>query len=375
MCYTENKADCEDPLILSWLGLVSQDFIPCIAPPAPVVTDEEKETCPSVLNDTISFDSMSSGVVSLESPPRLECSVPQVSHLRQCSLFMDSQLRAFASYRNGLETCSLPGVWRLFSHPSLSIEVEGASSDSDSNHTRLTLINVTFHDHECNPTVRTYTAYNLEPLPSDFEPATSDNSTNPLQIVPGEDGTVVTLMAIWLNTTIIIRQYAEFLSITLQVPREMSLESDGLCTGCPPHQYIDILSISEAYSSLCEEVNRRVLNFCFDHGGVANNRLINVQNNSYLEACVFSLFKIERTVDVLAMFNAIADDAKLLVNIGEEPTTPPTPDPDFSYTGGGGGGDESTTMLVDVTTSTALPSQARCSTLTLITILLAFCSF
>ncbi len=252
-----------------------------------------------------------------------ECSMPRISPLRQCSLFMDSQLRAFNSYRGGLETCSLPGAWFLLHHQSISIGVEGTSLSPGYNHTRLTKINVTFHTHECNSVVRTYMAYNTEPLSSEFTPPWEDNSTSPLQLMLGEDGSVVTLMATWLNTTIIIRQYAEFLSITLQVPLEISLESEGLCTGCPSHLYLNITAINDQVPSFCPDDNERAIHNCFDHAGVANRRpLENVHNNSYLEACIFSMFKI-KTSEVITMFNAIAGDAELLGNVGEPAGTPP----------------------------------------------------
>lgn len=252
-----------------------------------------------------------------------ECSMPQVTYLRQCSLFMDSQLQAFNNYRGGLETCSLPGAWFLLHHHSITVEVEGTSLDPSYNHTRLSKINVTFHTHNCNSVARTYTADNMEPLASEFTPPRSDNTTSPLQLTLGEDGTVVTLMATWLNTTIIIRQYAQFLSITLQVPGEILLESKGLCTGCPSDLYVNITAFNDRVSSSCSEDNKKSIYNCFEHAGVANTHpLTNLFNNSYLDACVFSMFKI-RTPEVLSMFNAVASDAKLLMNIGDRPS--PTP--------------------------------------------------
>lgn len=287
--------------------------------------------CPNILDEAISgVPRMSSAVVPLLPETRHHqqlCTAPRahVTSLRQCSLFMDSQLRAFDSYRSGLEACSLPGSWYLFRHPSLSIEVEGENFETGSNHTRLTRINVTFHEHECNPSARTYAVNNSEPLPSDFVSSQPDNSDSPLQILFGEDRSVVTLSDTWLKATVVIRKYVDFLSVTLQVPREVSLASEGLCTGCPSHMYINITTFNNLYPPLCPEVNNKVLGDCFDHGGVANiNELVHIMNNSYLDACVYSLFKIGRPLDVLTMFNAIADDAQLLVDVGNDPTTLPT---------------------------------------------------
>lgn len=323
-CYESNRFDCEfdggSVLYFSQARIDQVALCENTTTSTVMSAGTPDAPCPSLTEETYSPVTMSSAVILPEfSPP--ECSMLQVPSLRQCSMFMDSQLRAFDSYRAGLETCSLPGSWHLFNHPSLTIEVEGTGIESEANRTRLTSVNVTFHAHECNPTATTYTAYNSMPLASNFTP---DSSNSVLQLAFGADGSVVTLMATWLNATIIIRQHAEFLSVTLQVPRVMSLEGEGLCTGCPSHMYVNITSFNSMFPSLCPDLNLRVLTDCFDHGGVVNqNELLHIQNNSYLDACVYHLFKI-RTSDVLSMFSGIADDAKLLVNVGDEPLTFPT---------------------------------------------------
>lgn len=228
-CYNSNRQVCDQQSIGFELSRAFSDHIrlECARAPTVDISTTEGPTlnndlnpCPSLPVDFhgINFSlNMSRADVSPRPHPS-ECTLPlsQTSRLRQCSLFMDSQLRAFTSYRGGLETCSLPGTWYLLRHPSLSIEVEGSNLELGSNHTRLTKVNVTFHSHGCNPNQRTYTAYNSEALPSDFSPpllgSESPNST--LQLMSGKDGSVVTLMATWLNATIVIRQYTDFLSIT-----------------------------------------------------------------------------------------------------------------------------------------------------------------
>ena len=329
-CYNDNQEACDAASgdIFSSIGvylglaILDQEALGCNN--ATNTSNGTSSNCPSVpeVYAVSPAIAMSMADISPKLHPE-ECSMPRVSHLQQCSLFMDSQLRAFDSYRNGLEACSLPGAWFLLRHRSLSVEVEGTNLEPGYNHTRLTKINVTFHAHSCNSVPRTYTADNIEPLVSEFIPPRSDDTTSPLQLTLGEDGSVVTLMATWLNTTIIIRQYAQFLSITLQVPGEISMESEGLCTGCPSDLYVNITAFNEKVPSLCPDDNTRAISNCFDHAGVANqNPLQNVFNNSYLEACVFSMFKI-KTSEVLTMFNAIASDATLLMNVGKRPR--PTP--------------------------------------------------
>ena len=346
-CYRNNQLVCDQQFGVSFRVAIAQTDQynnGCIEPeePTTVLPSDNNTTmtaldtpspdlCPSLPNihhSNLSL-SMSTADISPSYLPSGECTMTQVDALRQCSLFMDSQLRAFT--RDGLETCSLPGSWYLLRHPSLSIEVEGTSMELGSNHTRLTKVNITFHSHNCNPEERSYVAYNMQPLPSDFTPSLVDNETSPLQLMYGQDQSVVTLMATWLNATVIIRQYSDFLSVTLRVPREMSLSSEGLCTGCPSHMYVNLTSFFDLILSRCPSDNTKALNSCFDYGGVANeDGLDHVHNNSYLEACVFNLFKT-KTSEALSMINAIASDAKLLVNVGQDPrpvpTLPPLPHP------------------------------------------------
>lgn len=94
---------------------------------------------------------------------------------------------------------------------------------------------------DCNSKTRSYVAYPNMPLPINFigTSGTHNNTGLPLQLHMSEDGTVITIIATWLDTTIAIRQMDGFLAVTLQVTGEMAFESEGLCTaGCPVYQYI-----------------------------------------------------------------------------------------------------------------------------------------
>ena len=296
--------------------------------------------CPNVPDISDFNPSMIMSRPAIKPPADLPtlCTMPHsFTSLRQCSLFMDSQLRAFSNYRKGLETCSIPGKWYLLRHQMLTIEVEGMNLESGSDHTRLTKINVTFYAHSCNPVARSYVARVSSNLASEFIPPfvapdnftsavtttatrSSASSSSPLQLISNSNGSVVTLLATWLNTTIVIRQYASFLSITLQVPGEISYKSEGLCTGCPPHMYINITHFNNQIKSNCSDDETRALLSCFVNGGVVNqDNLVDVTNNTYLEACVYSMFKT-KSAEVLSMIKAVAGDAMLLVNIGDSPT-------------------------------------------------------
>ena len=336
-----NQVECDGDLFV--IGLLNQayayyDELNCNdqgnITTSSTATTQQPISCPTVPEVDISDVSVTMSRPEIEPPAGLStlCTSPLTStSLTQCSLFIDSQLRAFSNYRNGLETCSIPGKWYLLHHPSLTVEVEGVTMEPGSDHTRLAKINVTFYAHSCNMVARSYVAEVSSPLPSDFTPPITepDGSTAslPLQLLPGSNGNVVTLFATWLNAVIIIRQYAGFLSVTIQVPNELSYESEGLCTGCPQHMYVNITHLNSQIVSTCGSDSFRAHEYCFNHGGVVNqDHLINVINNSYFDACVYSLYRTNDSANVLSVYNAVADDAKLMqIPSTSSPTSSPSP--------------------------------------------------
>ena len=361
-CYTMNQEACDREIFV--IGLLNQayadyDYLNCDGQGNILTTNtataEQPISCPTVPEVDISDVSVTMSRPEIEPPAGLStlCTSPLTStSLTQCSLFIDSQLRAFSNYRNGLETCSIPGKWYLLHHPSLTVEVEGVTMEPGSDHTRLAKINVTFYAHSCNMVARSYVAEVSSPLPSDFTPPITepDGSTAslPLQLLPGSNGNVVTLFATWLNAVIIIRQYAGFLSVTIQVPNELSYESEGLCTGCPQHMYVNITHLNSQIVSTCGSDSFRAHEYCFNHGGVVNqDHLINVVNNSYFDACVYSLLRTNKSANVLSVYKAIADDAKLMhVTFVPDSTSSPTSSPSST--------DISVTSIIEVSSSLSL---------------------
>lgn len=103
-------------------------------------------------------------------------------------------------------------------------------------------VKVTFPSSgNCNGVNRSYSAYGEQPLSQlfDCEATPPNNSDSPLQLHLSEGGTVVTLLATWLDTVIVIRKMERFLAITIKVTGRMAFESEGLCnSGCPNHQYV-----------------------------------------------------------------------------------------------------------------------------------------
>ena len=106
----------------------------------------------------------------------------------------------------------------------------------------LLQVNVTFPASEgCNEQANFFVAHNYRSLPSVFvdESGGALPPSPALQLHHSEGGTVITLIATWLNTTIIIRRVEGFLAVTLTVTGHMAFESQGLCTaGCPHPQRV-----------------------------------------------------------------------------------------------------------------------------------------
>ena len=93
----------------------------------------------------------------------------------------------------------------------------------------------------CNENLRYFIAHSDQLLPSKFQDVSGVSAapSSSLQLHVSEEGTVVTLVATWINTTIIVRRIAGFLAVTLTVGGQMTFSSQGLCVaGCPEPQTV-----------------------------------------------------------------------------------------------------------------------------------------
>lgn len=184
---------------------------------------------------------------------------------------------------------------------------------------------MTFSAHACSEQ-KSYVATNDSPLAFSFTDTTiPDNPSSPLQLNVSDGGMVVTLRALWINTTVIIRQYSNFLSATFQVPGHLSFESEGLCLGCPRHAYFNVTSFNNGVRDHCGTANDDTLYNCFVYGGVTNR--FELSNDTYVDYCTFDTYKTE-SLDTLSLMNGIANDAELLSDFGivpirPEPSVPP----------------------------------------------------
>ena len=181
---------------------------------------------------------------------------------------------------------------------------------------------MTFYSNgSCLAETKSYVAFANSPLSPNFTDHTTPNTTNTcgsiLQMNIDPSGTVVTLLAPWINTTIVIRRHADLLAVTLQVPGHLSFESDGLCRSCPAHTRFNMEKF-ESDSQTCFDENLNALFHCF---AFANNLLFSeVTNTSYAIMCKYNLFRWNSSdFGLLSFYKAVFEDAKLLHNYGNVP--------------------------------------------------------
>ena len=192
-------------------------------------------------------------------------------------------------------------------------------------------MNITFfQSSDCSGTqTKSYVATDSQLLPHTFTDHTvPNNSHSNLQLFVSQDGSAVSLLATWINTTIIVRNYANLLGVTLQVPRHLAEESRGLCRGCPPQALFDMLDLNyQMVLGGCTVENEAVLLNCFS--GFSTNfrrEFLDVNNATYVDACVYSLWRSNSTsIDALSFLGAVSRDAAALPNVQPIVTTSPPP--------------------------------------------------
>lgn len=176
---------------------------------------------------------------------------------------------------------------------------------------------MTFSASKCSGEAKSYVATLDAPLPytlTDNLPI--NNSNSPLQIKSTINGTVVTLLAVWINSTVIVRKFGGFLSVTVQLPGSLAFPSDGLCLGCPPNIYHNFSSFVEKVQTNCITENDDTQFNCFVHSGLVHDDFSHIDNRSYSDVCIFDVYKAQNR-DIYSMLRAVGQDARLLPNKGD----------------------------------------------------------
>lgn len=176
----------------------------------------------------------------------------------------------------------------------------------------------------CLAETKSYVAFANSPLSPNFTDDTAPNTDNTcgstlqMNMNSTDAGGVVTLLAPWINTTVVIRRYADLLAVTLQVPGHLSFQSDGLCRGCPAHAHFDAVKFSTNLGD-CSGVSNTALFHCWEF---TQNlpEFADVVNITYGEICRYNLLRANSGgYGVLSFQKAVVEDAKLLRSFGNVP--------------------------------------------------------
>lgn len=185
-------------------------------------------------------------------------------------------------------------------------------------------MNVTLHRHDCFQQTVTYTATTAALSESIPGLAASDSSL--LRLTVGNQ-TVATILAPWINTTIIIHRIDGYLSVTIQVPEPLSREDDvtGLCSdGC-----VAALQVSDdlpEYKQRCSQNFRNTSIMC-----IALGITTPVSGSLYSKLCSYDI-ALTHDPTLLSLYQALGEDARRLPDITQITTTvttsPDTPTSD-----------------------------------------------
>ena len=172
----------------------------------------------------------------------------------------------------------------------------------------------------CLADTKSYVAFANSPLSPNFTDDTAPGTSNcgsTLQMNLDPNGGVVTLLAPWINTTVVIRTHADLLAVTLQVPGHLAFESEGLCRGCPAHAYFDAVEFSTNAGD-CIEESTTALFLCWEFTRDLFSE--EASNISYGEICRYNLLRANSSdYGVVNFQKAVVADALLLRNYGNVP--------------------------------------------------------
>ncbi|XP_019849579.1 PREDICTED: uncharacterized serine-rich protein C215.13-like [Amphimedon queenslandica] len=301
--------------------------------PAPSSTSSSSST--ETANPTPTpchLPAFSSGVVSqpktAEYKPEVSpshgilCKPHQYHALRQCSLFTYSHLERF---NRSTGSCILPGSWYLLKHPDVSIEVTGqVKSKPFGLYTGLNKVNITFRSKDCTlGATFNYIATADSPLPDDVSSSNSavKDIYSPLEVNVDSSKTTASILAPWLNLTVVIRKEGEHLSVVLRLPADLVDESEGLCqTGCPSFMHYETSQIrsqscsNDSWNALIQ-CSRFLLNF--DPRNTA-------QSATLTQLCQTDVI-YTNTYSIISLYRGIAQDLLALPRTGAYITPEPYP--------------------------------------------------
>ena len=183
---------------------------------------------------------------------------------------------------------------------------------------------MTLYEHDCFQQTVSYVATGSS-LPESI-PGLTDPESSPLQLTV-EGQSVATILAPWINTSVIIHRIDGYLSVTLQVPEPLSraYEVGGLCsTGCPYSFDVGGLSLPE-YPCTTDKITTAIRCLRIN----TTNELAQVVltgSHSYSQLCTYDTL-LTHNVTLLSLYLALGEDALRLPDVTTVVTTgEPTPE-------------------------------------------------
>ena len=173
-------------------------------------------------------------------------------------------------------------------------------------------------------------------LPSTF---TSDHYIqvklqDPIDFHVNQNRTVASILAPWLNLTVIVRKHDDMLGVVLRMPADIARNADGLCsTQCPSHSVHNINSFKAR--KCVEDANSALYACTFNadlykilHGASRTDQISLIP--IFSDICSFDVLN-SLSYSVLSFMKAIAKDYRLLPDVAPdimpEPNGPVDPLP------------------------------------------------
>lgn len=137
----------------------------------------------------------------------------------------------------------------------------------------------------------------------------------PLEFQIDAARTTVSILAPWLNLTIIIRKQNDYLSIVLRMPADLVDQSDGICqSGCPSHTRYNF---ARHIARKCSVDRADALFACSARAGLLNffNHIDANVSLQLTYSCQFDVLNSNSYIPI-SLYKGIAKDFLALLNIG-----------------------------------------------------------
>ncbi|XP_041099067.1 hemojuvelin isoform X2 [Polyodon spathula] len=221
-----------------------------------------------------------------------------------CGVFGDPHIRTF---QDDFQTCRVKGAWPLIDNNYLYVQVTSAHVAKGSNATALTEITIIFKNFKECIDQRIYQA-EINNVPAAFNDGSTNGGNrrggNSLTIGGQPYGQHIEIRAVYIGTTIIVRQSGGFLAFSIRTPQEVAHsfpeEQDlQLClSGCPSsHRLPRYPPLSSASSLQAAKLK-------------CGSEL--PKEDIYFQACVFDVVTTGDT-NVTRTFAEALEDARTLI--------------------------------------------------------------